>query len=141
MPSVRRARAQDRPGGAQEARGGLRERKTTTDTGGAVSRTLLVVLGSLTEKQFQRMVVEGLKQRGYLVWVVPDMRKTLAGLPDVIAVHPTKVPRRVLFWELKTQTGRVRPAQKVALAALGDVYGVDARVIRPAHWPAMSEEI
>jgi len=112
-----------------------------SDATSAPSRALLVVLGSLTERQFQRMVVDGLKQRGYLVWVVPDMRKTLAGLPDVIAVHPTRAPRRVLFWELKTQTGRVRPGQKIALAAMDGIPGVDARVLRPADWPAVVEEI
>lgn len=94
---------------------------------------------ALSERAFQAIVVAGLKQRGYIVWTVPDMRKTTRGLPDVIAVHPTRVPRRVLMWELKTQTGRVRPEQKVALAALADVYGVDARVIRPADWLAESE--
>lgn len=99
------------------------------------------ILASLSEREFQRHVVDGLKQRGFLVWTIPDMRKTTAGLPDIIAVHPTRVPRRVLFWELKTATGRVRPEQRRALAALSDVYGVDARVIRPADWLAESETL
>lgn len=106
---------------------------------GAPQRALSVVLGSMSEKQFQRYVVDGLKQRGYLVWVVPDMRRTAGGLPDIIAVHAAKLDRRVLFWELKTQTGRVRPAQRVALAALQGIPGVDARIVRPGDWAAVSE--
>jgi hypothetical protein len=141
----RRARAD----GGQATTGGsasqrpvrARQAVDSVDTSGASSRALLVVLGSLTEKQFQRTVVEGLKQRGYLVWIVPDMRKTLAGLPDVIAVHPTRVPRRVLFYELKTMRGRVRPEQTQAITALSDVYGVDARVVRPIDWPGILEEL
>lgn len=117
--------------GSQCPQGGeSHSRRATT----APQRALSVVLGSMSEKQFQRYVVDGLKRRGWIVWVVPDMRRTAAGLPDIIAVHPTQVPRRVLFWELKTMRGRVRPEQKIALAALNDVYGVDARVIRPDDW-------
>jgi hypothetical protein len=101
----------------------------------------VLALSGLTERQFQAMVVAGLKQRGYLVWTVPDMRKTTRGLPDIIAVHPTRLPRRVLFWELKRVGGRIRPEQQAALAALSDVYGVDARVIRPADWLVESETV
>lgn len=108
---------------------------------GPAASNIAPMLARLTERQFQAIVVAGLKQRGYIVWTVPDMRKTTRGLPDLIAVHPTRVPRRVLFWELKTQTGRVRPEQRVALAALGDVYGVDARVIRPSDWLTESEAL
>jgi hypothetical protein len=108
---------------------------------GVVSEPDWDVLNALTEREFQRMVVDGLRQRGYLVWVVPDMRKTLAGLPDIIAVSPHRVtrPRRVLMWELKTMRGRVRPAQKLALAALDGIAGVDARIVRPSDWPAVLE--
>ena len=96
---------------------------------------------ALSERAFQAHVVGSLKARGYLVWTIPDMRKTLAGLPDIIAVHPTRVPRRVHFWELKRVTGKVRPEQEIALAALGDIYGVDARVIRPTNWAATLEDL
>lgn len=115
-----------------------RKRKTTTDTSGSFQAALLV---SMSEKAFQAHVVGALRARGWIVWTVPDMTRTTAGLPDVIAVHPTRVPRRVLFYELKTQSGRLRPEQRVVLAALGDVYGVDARVIRPADWPATLEDL
>ncbi len=93
------------------------------------------ILDAMSEAEFQRLVVAGLKQRGYLVWHVVDARLMAAGLPDVIAAHPTRVPRRLLMWELKrAKGGRVSPEQKAALAALSDVFGVDARVLRPADW-------
>jgi len=100
-----------------------------------------VILSAMSERVFQAHVVTALKDRGYLVWTVPDMTKTARGLPDVIAVHPTRVPRRVLFYELKSQRGRVRPEQADALAALSDVHGVDARIVRPADWPELRDAL
>ena len=100
-----------------------------------------LAISALPERVFQAHVVRALRDRGWIVWTVPNMTMTTRGLPDVIAVHPTAVPRRVLFYELKSQTGRVRPEQKVALAALGDVPGIDARIVRPSDWHALSEEV
>ena len=102
---------------------------------------LAPIFAAMSEKQFQAMVVMALKAHGYMVWTVPDMTKTARGLPDVIAVHPTRVPRRVLFYELKSQRGRVRPEQADALAALSDVHGIDARIVRPSDWPALRQAL
>jgi hypothetical protein len=95
-----------------------------------------VVLESMSEKAFQKAVVDGLKQRGWLVFVVPDMRMTTAGLPDIIAV----APGRVLFWELKRERGgRIRPEQQVVIDALPPGSTVDARIVRPSQWAEVEE--
>jgi hypothetical protein len=118
-------------------------RKTTTDR----SATLTGALSGLTERAFQRQVVDGLKQRGYAVWTVPDMRKTARGLPDVIALGPVTGPGRsgkpirLLMWELKSATGRVRPEQRNVIDYLQMVPGVDARIVRPADWRGLSEDL
>lgn len=102
---------------------------------------LAPVWAAMSEAEFQAHVEDAFTKRGYLVWHVRDARLMRAGLPDVIAVHPTRVPRRVYFFELKTATGRVSRQQRAAIAALSDVYGVDARVIRPADWQAVLGEL
>lgn len=105
------------------------------------SEPLDPVFEAMTERQLQRHVEDALTARGYLWWHVRDARLMRAGLPDIIAVHPTRIPRRVYFFELKTAKGRVSRKQREALAALSDVYGVDARVIRPADWSAALEDL
>ena len=101
---------------------------------------LATILDSMSEKAFQAMVVAGLRQRGYAVWTVPDMRRTTAGLPDIVALGPVnqRGHMRLLMWELKSQRGRVRPEQRNVIAWLQLVKGVDARVVRPRDWQALS---
>jgi hypothetical protein len=93
------------------------------------------IFAALTEKAFQAMVITGLRQRGWLVFVVPDMRMTTAGLPDIVAIRPG----RVLLWELKTEKGRVRPEQQVVIDALPPGSTVDARIVRPSQWAEVEE--
>jgi hypothetical protein len=124
-----------------------RQKTSTVVKRAATSRTVESVdgkdalLNSLSERAFQKLVIQALQARGYLVWHVPDSRLMAAGLPDLICVHPTRLPRRVLFFELKTATGRVSRKQREAIVALSDVYGVWADVIRPSDWPSVLEDL
>ncbi len=104
------------------------------------------ILATMSERDFQRHVVGTLRDCSYAVWVVPDMRKTRAGLPDIVALGPVAGPRsgplRLLFWELKSQRGRVRPEQRNVIEYLQMVAGdIDARIVRPADWVALRDEI
>lgn len=100
-----------------------------------------VVLDTMSERTFQtEHVVGGLRSRKWIVWTVPRMHMTSAGLPDVIAYHPN-VPGLVLCYELKTSRGRVRPAQQRAIDHLRTVPGIDARIVRPEDWPGILEEL
>jgi hypothetical protein len=109
-------------------RGSLQARRGTVLLGAGA------VLAGLDERTFQREhVVGALKARRWVAWTVPRMHMTSAGLPDIIAYHPL-VPGVVLFWELKTEAGKERPAQTRALRHLRTVPGADVRVIRPSDW-------
>lgn len=93
------------------------------------------LLDTMPEAELLDCVLTGLRQRGFICWHVVDSRLMSAGLPDVIAV---KLGGPLLCWELKSSTGRVRPAQRRALDAFASATGVDARVIRPADWDVLS---
>lgn len=96
-------------------------------------------LMALSERQFQAMLVAGLRERGWTVWVVPNMKLTTAGLPDVLAWHPSR-PGVLHAWELKRERDyRVTPAQRAALAHLETVPGIDARIVRPSQWEALRD--
>lgn len=93
----------------------------------------------MSERQFQKSVVDTLKKRGWSVFVVPDMRKTLAGLPDLLCIHDD-VPL-LLAWELKAEQTRVTERQKDVILTMGRIPGVDARVIRPSMWVQMRDDL
>jgi hypothetical protein len=100
-----------------------------------------MALVALSEAQFQRIVRADLERRGYVVWVVPMMKLTTAGLPDVLAWHPAR-PGVLLAWELKRERDfRVTPKQRAAIDHLATVDGIDARIVRPSDWRALSEEV
>lgn len=94
----------------------------------------------LSEKQFQQQVIELARRLGWHVWHVSDSRRFVggrafgdplaAGLPDLIMIRPP----RVVFIELKTNKGRVRPSQKETLALLDQCAGVEVYLIRPRDW-------
>lgn len=116
----------------QASKPGSKRRKVATDT----SQVIL----AMSEAQFQRQVRDALKRAGYIVWVFPIMKRTIAGVPDLTFWHPSK-PGRLHFWELKREHGRVRPEQIVAIAHLATVPGVDARIVRPSEWPALRDAL
>jgi hypothetical protein len=68
------------------------------------------------------------------IWRTP-VAADAAGFPDLVLVR-----ERVLFVELKTDTGKLSPVQREWLRALvGD--GVDARVWRPRDWDEVRETL
>lgn len=85
------------------------------------------VRNSMSEADFQRAVLSLARWLGLLDWHDNDSRRNSAGLPDLILVGP----RGVLWRELKTATGKLRPAQQTWGTALG-IAGQDWDVWRPA---------
>jgi hypothetical protein len=64
----------------------------------------------MSEKSLQRAVMDMARVYGFLVYHVPDSRHvTSAGFPDLVLLH-TKTGR-LLWVELKSDTGRIRPEQ------------------------------
>lgn len=87
----------------------------------------------LTEHVFQTRVVELCRWHRLRVFHSGDSRRDLcAGFPDLVIVGPGGV----LFIELKTDRGRVRPEQTTWLNALS-AAGSQAAVWRPRDWTAI----
>lgn len=95
------------------------------------------ILINPSESEFQRDVIELAKLLGWRVWhQVPTMvrpgRWATAGVgdpgfPDLALAHPT---RGAMFWELKTNDGKVSAAQQLWLEQL-QAAGIEAAVCRP----------
>lgn len=81
----------------------------------------------MTEDQLQAAVVDLCDRLGLLWWHDTDSRRNQAGLLDLIVVGST-----VLYVELKTDKGRIRPEQQIWLDAL-NAAGQTAVVWRPQH--------
>lgn len=82
-----------------------------------------------TEARFQAAVMDLARWRKWRVWHDHDSRRNAAGLPDLLLVRGD----RLIFAELKSRRGRVRPAQREWLAALGQT-AAEVRVWRPTDW-------
>ena len=83
----------------------------------------------MTETELMARVVDACHQLDLKVYYVPDSRRGYPGFPDLMILG-----RKMLFRELKSQTGRLTPAQAEWLAGLRRA-GCDANVWRPEHWP------
>lgn len=92
------------------------------------------LLTQMTEAELQATITEALDLYGWVWHHETDSRRSREGFPDLVCVHPKT--GWVLFLELKSQRGRVRPAQAVWLEALGSASLVNPRirfdVVRPS---------
>lgn len=83
-----------------------------------------------SEAAFQQQLVQLAGCYGWdLVYHTHDSRRSQPGFPDLVLARPPEI----LFVEVKTQTGRVRPEQSRWIQALTEC-GLDARIIRPADF-------
>lgn len=83
---------------------------------------------SWTEAQLQNHVIQLAKALGWEHFHAYDSRRSPAGFPDLVLVHPRK--RICLVRELKTEKGTFRPKQENWIEGL-HAAGVDAGVWRP----------
>jgi hypothetical protein len=81
----------------------------------------------ITEKQFQAWVTKLAKFYGYLVYHTWNSFRSTEGFPDCVMVRPG----RLLFAELKSDKGKVTPAQQTWLETL-KAAGCEAHLWRPA---------
>lgn len=91
----------------------------------------------MRERDFQENVTTLARMYGWLVYHTHDSRRSEPGFPDLVLVHPK---RGVLFRELKSESGRMSPAQMKWIASLISA-GADADVWRPTEMNRIKEEL
>lgn len=83
------------------------------------------MLAPMTEKAFQVIVVELATTFGYRIFHTFDSRRSAPGFPDLVLVRD-----RVIWAELKSDTGQVSAAQQKWLDAL-QLAGQEVHLWRP----------
>ena len=92
------------------------------------------VLRSVPESEFQRSVVEAAEALGWkMIFHDNDSRRNTAGLPDLILAR-----ERVVFAELKSETGRVSSEQMMCVSLLRRA-GAEVYIWRPSDMDAVME--
>jgi hypothetical protein len=87
---------------------------------------------AMSEAEWQRTVTEYATLRGWRWFHDNDSRLNRSGLPDLLMVRTG----RIVFAELKSEKGRVRPEQQDWLNDL-EVCCVEAYLWRPSDWPVV----
>lgn len=88
-----------------------------------------------SEKQFQAAVVEYAKLNGWKTYHTFDSRRSDPGFPDLVLSRGD----RLVFLELKSETGRASTAQLEWLDALHRAPGITVGVVRPRDWSTIEE--
>lgn len=86
--------------------------------------------GLLSEAEFSSLVADVARLAGFKAYHTFTSRRSQSGYPDWTFVKDG----RLIFVELKTEVGKVRPDQAEWLDALSDVPGVEVYLWRPSDW-------
>jgi hypothetical protein len=84
----------------------------------------------ISEKEFQAQILSLARLAGWKAYHTHDSRRSQKGFPDLVLVRPPVI----LFVELKSEAGKLRPEQKAWLEALSRCPGVEARLWRPGDF-------
>lgn len=79
---------------------------------------------AMTERQLQDQIVRMAKVQGWLCYHTYDSRRSAPGFPDLVLVHPGRSGAPIIFAELKTEKGRVRPEQQAWIDAIQERMGI-----------------
>ena len=90
-----------------------------------------VLLGEISEKQFQAQVRELAEALGWTVFTTWNSCHSPAGEPDLRLAHPTL--QRRIWVELKTEKGKISAKQCEAIEILREA-GAEVFVWRPSDW-------
>ena len=118
--------------------GGIDERRampTTVDISDLPS-------AQMGEATFQVAVIQLAQMYGWSYYHTHDSRRSVKGFPDLLLAHPE---HGQIFAELKTDTGRLTPAQiawaELLQAAEGKPFGARYRLWRPRDLDAIASEL
>lgn len=84
----------------------------------------------MKEKEYQRDIQLHLQRHGWLDYHPRVSFYDRPGFPDIVAIRPP----RVIFAEIKTDKGRLSPAQEEYKRQLEACPGVEYYIWRPRDW-------
>jgi hypothetical protein len=82
------------------------------------------------------------KDAGYMVYHTWSSKRSPEGFPDLVlakGLTPTCPQGKLVFAELKTETGQVTKAQQAWINTLQAIEGVECHIWRPADFPDIVE--
>lgn len=85
----------------------------------------------LKERDWQKTVEQAARLLGWLVYHTRRSDGSQPGYPDLTLVRAP----RVVFVELKTETGRQTPDQRLWETRLRACPSIEFYLWRPSHWP------
>ena len=85
---------------------------------------------AMSERDYQKQIVELAETLGWRVYHTHDSRRSNPGFPDLVLVRDS----RLVFIEVKRQSGKLSLAQKDWLTALSEVAEVTTLIARPSDW-------
>jgi len=91
----------------------------------------------MTEKEFLQQVRDLAKLCGWLTYHTYDSRRSPEGFPDLVLVRGNQI----VFTELKSEKGKLRPEQRMWLDALEKVCNVEVYLWRPHNWDEIVERL
>lgn len=83
------------------------------------------------EQELQQQITDLADLTGWRWFHAYDSRRSPAGFPDLVLVRRG----RLLFFEVKSASGRISRSQAAWLLDLAQVPGVVALTVRPSDWP------
>jgi hypothetical protein len=89
----------------------------------------------LSERDWQQRVVDFAHWHRWLSYHTFDSRRSDSGFPDLVLIRAG----RVVFAELKAESGRVTAAQRRWLLTLASSPGVEVYLWRPSDWPNVQQ--
>jgi hypothetical protein len=100
-------------------------------------RNVSIRLPREREKGFLQAVREMARVYGWDTYHTFNSQRSEPGFPDLVLCRPP----RLIIAELKTDRGRLTPAQHVWCAQLQQCAGLEVYIWRPAQWDAIRQRL
>ena len=91
------------------------------------------ITATISEKQFRQQIIDLLRLFGWKYYFTWTSLHSPSGFPDIIALRDGML----IIAELKSEKGRVTPAQKRWLEAFGGLANCWAFVWKPSMWDSI----
>lgn len=94
-----------------------------------------VLCQTISEAAWQKTVTEYLTLRGWLWYHTHRSDRSEPGFPDIVAIRPP----RLVWCELKKETGQPSPEQYEWLWLGSQIPGLECYLWRPSSWPEVEK--